>query len=620
MVEREALATHAAVALALLALPWALTSPSRRLSLWAWTSPFLALVLMPEGLRRYSPLVLVACSIAVLWAWLLHPDRHHAFPATRTTGRARAFSLAVWASAGASLAILLRPDAVAVPFDLVHCVGIALRGAALGGAVAWLLEEWRDHDDGHIRALTLAVAAMVTSGPSVTAALVLAATAGTSAWMRRRSGASPTALGWITLVPWPALAGLSPATATLLGFGAWGARVRRGWLAALIVVTALGALWLEPRPWLDTATDLGFAAMLFGPVWLAQRSQRNHPPTSRLWQLASATALAIVGLRFFPSHLVLVPVAAQILRPIWNGHMGGAEASEEENPSAGTIVEPRRISRHGVLGGLSGLSGPSGLALCWLASWAVATLLLASYPWMRPPMLAAQWRWALDQDADTILPLLLFGTVAALLLVVWLKTVTTRAERRHWPRGGVAMAALCAVLSIAAWSWREPLGAQMLQRWPPRTVSTQSPFLLHPLVVPRSSNAPPVVWIDGVAAASLDVPAGTTAATVSVDLPSGRWEGDLVLGRDLWDWRLPSPRTTHPDAGPPAPMSFWWTGSLDDAILARRYRARLDLERTGDGKPPWRLRVDRNPALPPATSIELQQIGIRGAQPAEDAP
>lgn len=572
-VEREHLAAHAALALVFLAWPWANTPPDlRRVHLWAWTLPFLTLLLLPPGLRRFSPVALIALCGMLLAGWLRQPADGHELG---SDARRWLYRLSTWASAGVAVAILLRPDAAVVPMDLRDVAGVVLRGGAFGAASGWLVVEWRNHSSA---ALCLAGAALLFSGPSATAALVLAATAGTACWSRRRN--------WAALLPWAALAAMTPPAAALLGFGAWGARIRRGWLAALIVTTALAALALQPRPWSQTSIDLGFAALLLGPVWLAGAT----PLSSRnLWTLASATALAVVGLRFFPPHVVLIAVAVQILRPT------GEEKSREIEPAAPLFA----------------------FGAAWISSWLIAVLLLASYPWMRPAMLASQWRWALPGEPG-VLPLLLgLGSLVGLLFARLATGAGT--ERRRWT--SIAAVLACAALSAAALGWQEPMRAELLQRWPPRTLTADSTALEHGLSPANTSpDAAPVVWIDGATAASLDLAHDTPIARVGVDLPSGHWEGNVVLGRDVWDWRLPPPRTRKPDAGPPAPLFFWWTGSRADPVLARRYRGRLELQRTGDGAPPWRLRIQRNTELPKSTTLEVHQIAIEGARAAEGGP
>ena len=597
-VEREHLATHAAIVLAALGLPWARTAPRLRLTLLAWAAPFLALVLLPPGLQRFAPVVVVALAGAVLWAWAREPSPARTPP---STAGQRLASLSTWVSAGVAVAILMRPDAVAVPLDVRDLGGVILRGAAFGGAAAWLQAVWRQRTDGALAALGVAGAALVFSGPSASAALVLAATAATVHWTRSPSqaGVRPhstseprrlLARGALVLPPWILLAALAPPAAALLGFGAWGSRVRRGWLAALIVLTALASLWLAPRPWNETAVDLGFASLVLGAAWLARRAAGEDRTNHQLWRLASGLALAVVGLRFFPPQLVLVPVAVQLLRP-------------------GSSAADRASAR--------------GLGVAWIGSWVVAVALLASYPWMRPPMLAAQWRWALDGDARVMLLLLLLGALLAAGIVGVRASGGTSGnrKRRVRPTTLVALLALlCAALSAMALSWREPLRADLLQRWPPTTLNAANPSLEHLLEPKLSSADPPTVWLDGATAASLDVAYGTEIATVRVDFPSGLWQGSLVLGRDLWDWRPPAPRTRRPDPGPPAPLLFWWTGTPADTTLARRYRARLTLQRMGDGEPPWRLRIERHPDLPGPTTLEVHQLAINGARAAEGDP
>lgn len=597
LAERQHLATHAALALAFLALPWAMTSSvPQRVALWAWTTPFVALVFLPPGLRRFAPMVLAAVCVATLHQWIRHeleaPEADgthggHGGHSSRPNDLASAaLDLATWASAGAAIAILLRPDAVAVPLELRELVEVVVRGVVFGAAAGWLGREWKDHAGGRAALFCGAGCALVVSGPSLTAALMLAATAGVATASRLR--AQRAGFARIALLPWAPLAALAPPTAVLLGFSVWGARVRRGWLAALIVSAALGALWLEPRPWDQSVVDLGFAALLFGPIWLAGLLTRRAGATAapRFWTLASAVTLAIIGLRFFPAHLVLPVIAIQVLRPTT------------------TAAAPV----------------PS-LTRAWIASWTVAVLLLASYPWMRPPMLAAQWRWALDDGA--LAWLVGLGTLAALLVVSALAVAQRRADvrgpRAAWRDGSIALVLLCVTLTALALSWNEPIGAELVQRWPPRTLTAGTPTLEHSLQVADDSagGGSPTVWIDGAAAASLEVGFGQEIARVRADLPSGRWESSLVLGDDLWDWRVQPPGTRRPDAGPPAPLLFWWTGPLEDATLARRYRARLELKRIGEGAPPWTLRIVRNAGLPAATTLDIHQIAIAGADTTE---
>jgi hypothetical protein len=221
-------------------------------------------------------------------------------------------------------------------------------------------------------------------------------------------------------------------------------------------------------------------------------------------------------------------------------------------------------------------------------------------------------------NVKTTLALLAVAAAAALLPRRWLPPARLPAGRRPTLRAlGAAVAALLVVAALLAappWLRAEPAAALLRVPALPRASAAPLPGdvtlgAANPVweaALPPARFRARTVVLDSTLANSAPVPRGARVATVTLRDLDGSLHGFPVrAGIDTGEWAAGRPDVAaRLRAGAPEPWLSWVVGDY----MARRYRSRWTFP---VAVAPTRVRIERDPALPPEMLLSLHHLELR---------
>ena len=586
-------------------------------------------VAITDGPLRAGTLgALLAITIAAAWLDLIEGEPVDASGASGVAPSARSerfllelmrlLPLCVATQVLARATVLVEQGGSAWARSLLELVGLPAGAALAFAALQTLRRETADEPGSWVPLLAVVVAAGRFHASLVATLLVFALV---PRWL---GGGLARAPRLFLTVPLAAVLLLRPAAGVVAVAGVTALRLRRSWPAVLLVASGL-LLWLEPsRSWLDTTTGLWLLAALVpatiatglsrvaapaearpttssgaspeGELDEAAALSRTSPPTPRFW-LGAALALALVSSR------VLEPRAA-LVAPVLLLGLGVK------------VVESRlRFAQSG-----------------WLSVLLAFGLAAQALPWLRAPgledlLVALGWR----ADASIL-------ALAAVLVMLFLLAAGLLARGRGTVGASVALA-LPAVLALLVLlpAARDGRSVTAPLEWPPRTLTAAEPVFV---TKSHSVSWPQELVIDTALAHAGTLPAGTPVARVRLGREgSGAvlFEHALLIGSETGEWAAGSPALRDAPAPVPHVVAIGERGRF----FAKRYRTVIELpsapsshEMTKESashrqRPPGEsssteaaleISLERDAGLPPAVTLTLFGVRLRGHAPRSEAP